>query len=283
MRVGAWMRLLRIHNAVFGSLTVAVGALLFACRLDVLLLGVLTYITLACAGNVVNDIMDLEVDRVNRPDRPLPSGVISLRGAWRCYFACLSTGLALAVVTSVLLWDPLPAVVASLFAVLGYAYSARLKLLGLIGNAVVALSFSFGYVYGWLISGHPLSREILAVILFFVVSFSLLLAREIIKGIEDIPGDALRDVRTLARTRGVAFASRVASALLVVAVIAFSLLALLDVLSPLFIPFMIAGDAMAVAAIAWLTRGREGAGTASLCSKCGAFVGLVGFLVGVIT
>ena len=33
-------------------------------------------------GNSLNDILDLEADKVNYPHRPLPSGAVSPRGAW---------------------------------------------------------------------------------------------------------------------------------------------------------------------------------------------------------
>lgn len=37
---------------------------------------------LNAASNVINQIYDLDVDRINKPDRMLPSGRISLRNAW---------------------------------------------------------------------------------------------------------------------------------------------------------------------------------------------------------
>ena len=36
---------------------------------------------IAAAGNVYNDLRDLEIDRINRPNRPLPSGRMSTRAA----------------------------------------------------------------------------------------------------------------------------------------------------------------------------------------------------------
>ncbi len=36
-----------------------------------------------CSWNALNDYLDLEIDRVNRPDRPLPSGAISEASAKR--------------------------------------------------------------------------------------------------------------------------------------------------------------------------------------------------------
>ena len=47
-----------------------------------------------CSWNALNDYLDLEIDRVNRPDRPLPSGAISESSA--------KQGIALMMATSLL-------------------------------------------------------------------------------------------------------------------------------------------------------------------------------------
>lgn len=47
------------------------------------------------AGMYLNDILDLEIDREQRPDRPLPSGVVSLSTAWGITIALFVIGLAL--------------------------------------------------------------------------------------------------------------------------------------------------------------------------------------------
>ena len=44
--------------------------------------GYITYFLVAAGGNVVNDIYDIEVDKINRPHRALPSGRMTVRQAW---------------------------------------------------------------------------------------------------------------------------------------------------------------------------------------------------------
>ncbi|MCB9832212.1 MAG: UbiA family prenyltransferase [Planctomycetes bacterium] len=46
------------------------------------LLGILMAGTLNAASNVINQIFDLAQDRINKPERPLPSGALSIRAAW---------------------------------------------------------------------------------------------------------------------------------------------------------------------------------------------------------
>ncbi len=48
------------------------------------------------SSNAVNQIFDLEIDRVNKPDRPLPAGHLSIREAWVVTVAAAAAALAVA-------------------------------------------------------------------------------------------------------------------------------------------------------------------------------------------
>lgn len=43
-------------------------------------------------GTTLNDVFDFEFDKVHHPARPIPSGVISWKAAWRTGLACLALG-----------------------------------------------------------------------------------------------------------------------------------------------------------------------------------------------
>src|SRR5437868_1691115 len=76
-----------------------------AWRLDLViypLIGLTMAAVLNAASNALNQIYDLEIDRVNKPRRPLPSARLSLREAWA--FTCLAYAVAL-----VLAWLVAPA------------------------------------------------------------------------------------------------------------------------------------------------------------------------------
>jgi 4-hydroxybenzoate polyprenyltransferase len=55
--------------------------------------GAMMAAVLNAANNAINQVYDLDIDRVNKPKRPLPSGALSLREAW-----------AFSVVTFLLAW-----------------------------------------------------------------------------------------------------------------------------------------------------------------------------------
>jgi chlorophyll synthase len=106
----------------------------------VLVLGVLLAGPLVCAtSQAVNDWYDREVDAINEPQRPIPSGRIP--GRWGLYIAIAWTGLSLAVATQLGPWG-FGAAVAGLL--LAWAYSAppiRLKRNGWWGNAACGMSY----------------------------------------------------------------------------------------------------------------------------------------------
>src|SRR4051812_44022196 len=100
-RVRAFLELARLPNTVVAAGGVWLG---HACRpgpvaWGAAALGSLAMALLAAAGNMHNDVVDLPIDRINRPDRPLPSGRIApgaaMAGACLCFAAALVLAFAL--------------------------------------------------------------------------------------------------------------------------------------------------------------------------------------------
>jgi chlorophyll synthase len=109
-------------------------------RWPVIAAGVVLAGPLVCAmSQAANDWFDREVDAINEPQRPIPSGRIP--GRWGLYIAIFWTALSLAVAIAL---GPV-VLAAALFGVaLAWAYSApplRLKQNGWWGNAAVGLCY----------------------------------------------------------------------------------------------------------------------------------------------
>jgi len=178
---GGWT-IVRPRNLVMAAAGVAVGGFLALGRFAIptaLWWAMASAIGLGAAGNTSNDLFDLEADRINRPLRPLVTGAISHRGA--LLVAGVAGGLGLWAAW----W-----VSAQLF-VLGLAalavmliYSPVLKSRGLLGNLAVAVVASMPLVYGAAAVGWWRAGVVPAVLAAF-----LHLAREIVKDLEDVPGD----------------------------------------------------------------------------------------------
>ncbi len=273
---------MRLHNAFMGSLAVATTAQLFTKDPIIIIYGMLAYIFIASAQNIINDIFDVEVDKINRPNRPIPSGDITIREAYFLFYLFNIIGLVFSGLSSYIINSPLPVIVATIMIIVGVAYSWKLKIMGFIGNITVGLSFATGYLYGVIIATRSFSftGKIITSLMFFIISSTLLIAREIVKGIEDIEGDAIRDVRTLARSRGIKFAAVTAAIFYFIALVFFTWVYFIGVLNIYFLPFLVIGDIATILAIMYTLKGYSGASKASLWGKIGAFDGLVGFLVG---
>src|SRR3989339_1432388 len=85
--IASYFTLLRPLNAFIAFGSVYLGYFTAMSRSDspprmLLLLAGLSAFFIAGFGNVLNDLLDLPADRLNRPDRPLPSGRVESRGAF---------------------------------------------------------------------------------------------------------------------------------------------------------------------------------------------------------
>jgi 4-hydroxybenzoate polyprenyltransferase len=105
------------------------------------LIGLVMAAVLNAASNALNQIYDLEIDRINKPRRPLPSGKLSLQNAWA--FTYITYAIAL-----VLAWFVSPAgrhecfwivVVATIITILYSAPPFRTKRLGIWANVTIAI------------------------------------------------------------------------------------------------------------------------------------------------
>jgi len=293
--IGAFLSIMRPQNCIIGGLTVIAGiAIAYSNQwqnigpglsplLYLFIYGYITYFLVAAGGNVVNDIFDIEVDKINRPHRALPSGRMTVRQAW-WFVALLSI---LGVVFAWLPGRPVSAIIVICFEIIGYAYAAKVKTLGIAGNFMVAFSFAFGVIYGSVSYAEVLGTLTVNPIpiptwLFFFTAFLILQARETIKGAEDVEGDELRSVRTIARIYGYWPAAVVAGALNFLGVLSYTLIWIWGYADMLLWPLLLLGDGVVLAAgILPLTgpENRKKLMIASTLDKVGALVGLIAFVI----
>jgi len=144
-------------------------------------------------GFVVNDYFDVEIDRLSKPERPIPAGLTTPQ---------VAVALALALALGAMVWSGtlglVPAGVALVNLLVCAAYSARLKNTILIGNATMALLDATIVLYGSLALGTPPRSAWLAAGLFLLFFFGY----EILKTIDDWEGDARSGLRTVATRLG---------------------------------------------------------------------------------
>src|SRR5579872_6634178 len=95
-----------------------------------IVLGFITGFAICAFSMVVNDYYDIEVDRVNQPTRPLPSGQVSKNGA----IAVLM--LLLGFAATALLLNTGAVLIVALYSLLAWLYDFRAKKYGLAGNLI---------------------------------------------------------------------------------------------------------------------------------------------------
>jgi 4-hydroxybenzoate polyprenyltransferase len=125
-----WLQLLRLANVLTAVADVAMGYLVTHGDLQPgghFALLVLASSLLYLSGMVLNDVFDANVDARDQPQRPIPSGRVSLRAATAVGWAMLASGVLVAWFVSFIDGDWRPGVVATLLAVCVVLYDAVLK------------------------------------------------------------------------------------------------------------------------------------------------------------
>jgi len=136
-------------------------------------------------GNVLNDLLDLEGDRVNHPDRPLVTGEVSEEAARRLTAAFFVVGVAVA--APVVIVEPLVGVILAVAVASLLGYEFRFKKAGFAGNLLVAFLTGVVFLYGGAAAG-----DATVLLPFGAMAFLATLSREVIKDMEDVAGDVGR-------------------------------------------------------------------------------------------
>lgn len=154
---------------------------------------------------ITNDYFDLEVDRINAPQRPLPAGVLTPPEAM-----ALGLGTAILGLVAAAAFGPLAFGVSLIIWLFGFLYNWRLKAAGLWGNLIVAVSVGATFVLGGIIVGEPWNSTVWT---FALIALVFDLAEEIAGDAMDAEGDRERGSRSLALVYGRTTALRISAAL----------------------------------------------------------------------
>lgn len=193
----AHIELMRPKNVVLGAMTVPLGAAFIlqsqiADELLVISLQTFAVMLFIGAGNVMNDIKDYEIDKLAHPNRPLPSGQISLQSAatfskvlWGLSIGCLASAIFLSMDMQ-LWWATIIIYAVAVILMLSYDHGPKTKEMGLPGNIAISIMVAAVIIYGASSVGGLLNPLIwwVAGTVFFTN-----LAREMVKDCQDIIAD----------------------------------------------------------------------------------------------
>ncbi|MDE0297655.1 MAG: geranylgeranylglycerol-phosphate geranylgeranyltransferase [Candidatus Poribacteria bacterium] len=193
-RLRAFLELSRPANGVIAFAAVMLGGL-FAVEgqlnrlYDLALLKAAgSALLLLAAGNALNDYRDSEIDRTNKPRRPIPSGRIRRSEALITAVFLMGAGIALGCLVNRYVALIGASVAASLI-----VYALWLKRTPIIGNLLVGSLTGLTFIVGGAVFESLRGTLVPAT---FALLFTT--AREIVKDIEDAEGDFKNNAHTIA-------------------------------------------------------------------------------------
>ncbi len=173
--------------------------------------GVVAIVAAEMGAFALNDYFDVEVDRQNnRTDRPIVRGDITRREARMIAIVAF----VVSVVAGCFMGNLGALVVIVVLILFGILYDYQLKEYGLPGNVYIAFTMAAPFLFS-----SMLFKGSQVLLLLAAIAFLVGLGREIMKGIMDVEGDALRDVRTVARVYGTRTAKYASVALYLISVL----------------------------------------------------------------
>lgn len=253
--VVAFFRLIRSLNLLFIALTQflfqycivipifqrANAPLVLTPLLFILL--VLTSVTIAAAGYIINDYFDINIDQVNKPEKLVVDKVIKRRWAilWHLGLSCTGIVLSTVIAWKTRAWWLIPANIGVVGALWFYSTTFKRKLLA--GNIIISVLTAWvvlvvGFITHYRVirlrsiySTVEASKLMRLTFLFAGFAFIISLIREVIKDLEDMQGDARYGCRTMPIVWGVNASKVFAATWLVV------LLAALVIVQAYVLPF----------------------------------------------
>jgi len=285
-KLGGYFRLMRPINCLMMGFAVIVGAALATPSVLSLLwlnliYGFITGFTLTASSMAINDYYDREIDAINEPKRPIPSGLIKPKEALAFAFTLTTVGLAAAYLTTTYLKNISCFAIAIIALTAFVTYTTVGKQSGLPGNFLVSLCVAIPFLYGSYTVANAIEPTVL---IFASMAFLSNTGREITKGIVDVKGDEMQNVKTLAVLYGEKNAAVVAIIFYLLAVLLTPMPWMLNLVSPWFIPLVAITDFGLVASSFMLLKdySRENARRVKKIVLLWFIVGLLGFVIGAV-
>ncbi len=302
----SYYEMMRPGNCLMTLVAVFIGGLLvFRWELSAVsgypvLLAMLAAFLIAGAGNVANDIADIEADKVNRPKRPLPNGKVSKNRAILYALILFAAGNLLAASIN---W--LAFIIALLNSAVLLAYSHSLQHKVYVGNIAVSYLTASSFLFGSAAAGKSVEYMLLPLIMALMAFFASL-SREIIKDLEDIEGDRFSFIRKITAKLNkkvaaiaerfsirdgrptLSYDTKTAATLAMVSLIAAVLISPLPwtmgILGLYYMAVVIPADLVMVAAAIrlYFSTSRRSLSEVSRMIKTGMSLGLLAFVVGVL-
>jgi 4-hydroxybenzoate polyprenyltransferase len=182
------------------------------------LLLVLSTVSLAAGGYVINNIFDQATDNDNKPDQVIIGRGISETNAYNIYVVLNIIGVGIGFYLSNVIGKPGFASIFIMIAAALYFYATSLKQMVLIGNIIVAALLSISVIIIGIFDlfpvitpeNQPMMANLFSILLDFAVfAFMINFIREIVKDLEDVNGDYNQGMSTLPIVLGISRTAKI--------------------------------------------------------------------------
>lgn len=224
---------MRPLNCLLAGVSILIGGIVTGSIGPVLnlVLAAVSGMLICAGGNSINDYFDIEIDKINKPLRPLASGMITPTHAFIFSLLLFISGFILSFFINVTC-----IIIAGITSVLLYLYSSKLKRTVLFGNAAVAFISGLAFVYGGVAVGN-IGKALIVGIFALLYHF----AREIVKDVEDKKGDSSAGIKTYPIIYGNRAALLLISFILILLIIVTIIPYFLDIFSIYYLIIVVVG------------------------------------------
>lgn len=275
-----YIEILRPGNAIMGAIVVILIAIIDRSFSLPIILAMLAVFFETAAGNVINDYFDYQIDLINKPERPIPSGRISLKAGRNYGYLLFLLGTICGFLISFLTGNWIPFIIVLIADVVLYLYAYKLKSTPLLGNLAVGFMTGFGFVFAGFSLNNP--GIILTSIYLGFFAFVMTTARELVKDIEDMEGDRAEGAKTLPILYGEKITAILAFILIIIDCALCPLLYFIGIFGFYYLIVIALAVLLFIYSAVLIIRNqdRETAGKVSKYLKIGMLIAFVAFIFG---
>ncbi|AUB55771.1 geranylgeranylglycerol-phosphate geranylgeranyltransferase [Methanobacterium sp. MZ-A1] len=260
-----YLEILRPGNAIMAVIAIFLMAVISGqFTFEVLMAAVVVFIVTG-AGNSINDYFDHKIDAINKPERPIPSGRISLKTALIYSLSLFLVGIILAFSINFLL-----GMIAFLSSILMVFYARDLKKKCLIGNLSISFLTGLCFVFGGIAVG-----QIMVSIYLGFYAFLMTMAREIVKDMEDMEGDREEGATTLPLVYGTRTSSIIAAFFMIIASITSPVLYLVGIFNLFYLIILIVAIVVFISSAISILKDQSLENTGKISKKIKMGMGIV--------
>lgn len=276
-KIKAVIQLIRVDLSFAAGICVVIGEIVavggFPSTYN-LILGFMVGFFISTSALILNDYFDIEIDKINVPTRPLPSGIIKPFEV--IILSVITTLIGLAAAFSI---GYTVFVVALVFWIIGFLYNWKFKRTGLPGNLMVSSSVAVTFILGGIAVGKPWSAVVWC---FSFIAFFIDLGEEIASDAMDMVGDKKINSRSIAISMGRDSALKISGVLFAVVVFASFIPVIFGWMGTVYLVMILIMDILMVFSTFKLLKSQtlEEGRRYTRIIYLGATLGLIAFIVG---